>query len=103
VGTARKVCGICGACKAEEGERMKFKISCAEHWDTSGFVKKYKDILKEFDLEIEPYDDDYGYDASAWITINSLEELFKLGETVNEQLVFDTKRMEITIYDYWLE
>ncbi len=78
---------------------MKFRISCAEHWDTSGFVKKYKDILKEFDLEIEPY----GYDASAWITINSLEELFKLGETVNEQLVFDTKRMEITIYDSYLE
>ena len=82
---------------------MKFKIRCAEHWDTNGFVKKYKDILKEFNLEIEPYDDDYGYDASAWITINSLEELFKLGETVNEQLVFDTKRMEITIYDYYLE
>jgi hypothetical protein len=82
---------------------MRFEINCAEYWGVIDFLEKYKKLLKDFNLEIDPYDEHTKYEASAYIIINSLEELIELSKVVDNELVVDAKQMKITIYDYWLE
>lgn len=75
---------------------MKFKIINADM-----DLKAYRPILEDFsatDIGKRP-------DRACEITVDSLDDLIKLGRAVNNQLILDVSLdpPEICIYDYFIE
>lgn len=99
---------------------MKFRI-CSAYWYGIEELIQHYPCLTEFGFKIERGEkpkyctikDENGnniqfvYDVivnhTPYIYIHSLDELAKLVEMVDASVVVDTKNMEITIYDGYLE
>ena len=76
---------------------MKFELWSAQHWDNSVEVlKDYPQIEQNFKVEL-----DSKVDYTAYIIIDSLEDLIKFTEIIECSIVFDVGR--IMIYDGYLE
>lgn len=76
---------------------MKFELWSAEHWDNSVEVlKDYPQIEQNFKVEL-----DAKVDYTAYVIIDSLEDLIKFTEIIECNIVFDVDK--ITIYDGYLE
>lgn len=65
-------------------------------------IEDYLPVLKDFGAT-DPVD--YMFGNVYEITVNSLDELIKLGEAIGEQLILDTSLTppEIGIYDNYIE
>ena len=76
---------------------MKFELWSAEHWDDGVEVlKDYPQIEQNFKVEL-----DAKVDYTAYVIIDSLEDLIKFTEIIECNIVFDVDK--ITIYDGYLE
>lgn len=77
---------------------MEFEISCS--YATTG-----EQVFREYpQLEKYPHriDGDADYCRTAYITINSLEELLKIQKEIKQSLILDTDG-ELVIYDGYIE
>ena len=76
---------------------MKFELWSAQHWDNSVEVlQDYPQIEQNFKVEL-----DLKVDDTAYVIIDSLEDLIKFAEIIECSIVFDVSR--IMIYDGYLE
>lgn len=87
---------------------MKFKITASSLWstETDKLLKEYP-CLHDFGYEVEETTEYSFYHnlnypkKTAYIHINSLEELVKFKQAVDKIIIFDED--EIEIYDAWRE
>ena len=78
---------------------MEFQLMSAKYWvDFKRILKDYPQIADEFKVRIVDTDDD---DSEVYITINTLEDLIKLVDIIDESVIFNGD--EIMIYDDYIE
>lgn len=84
---------------------MKFKISAASCWSTEDFLLKYGRLLQPWGLEIEKVKKLSGSGVKEFpvVYVDSFDSLGKLQLAVGNELIFDFKRKEVIIYDYYIE
>ena len=78
---------------------MEFQLMSAKYWvDFKRLLKDYPQIEKEFKVRVVDIDED---DSEVYITINTLEDLVKLVDIIDDSVVFNGD--EILIYDDYIE
>ena len=78
---------------------MEFQLMSAKYWvDFKRILKDYPQIAEEFKVRIVDTDDD---DSEVYITINTLEDLIKLVDIIDDSIIFNGD--EILIYDDYIE
>ena len=78
---------------------MEFQLMSAKYWvDFKRILKDYPQIAEEFKIRIVDTDDD---DSEVYITINTLEDLIKLVDIIDDSVIFNGD--EIMIYDDYIE
>ena len=78
---------------------MEFQLMSAKYWvDFKRILKDYPQIADEFKIRIVDTDDD---DSEVYITINTLEDLIKLVDIIDDSVIFNGD--EIMIYDDYIE
>ena len=78
---------------------MEFQLMSAKYWvDFKRILKDYPQIAEEFKVRIVDTDDD---DSEVYITINTLEDLIKLVDIIDDSVIFNGD--EIMIYDDYIE
>jgi len=79
---------------------MKCIISSVIYWDAKTFVNEYARTILKAGFELERSDDGRFY-----TTLYSLEDLKKLSEAVENDIIFelDGKYPTLTIYDDYME
>ena len=78
---------------------MEFQLMSAKYWvDFKRILKDYPQIADEFKVRIVDTDDD---DSEVYITINTLEDLIKLVDIIDDSVIFNGD--EIMIYDDYIE
>lgn len=86
---------------------MEFQLMSAKYWsDFKRILNDYPQIADEFKVQIidttEEYESGNRYiDSEVYITINTLDDLIKLIDIVNCEVVFNGD--EILIYDDYIE
>ena len=78
---------------------MEFQLMSAKYWvDFKRILKDYPQIADEFKVRIVDTEDD---DSEVYITINTLEDLIKLVDIIDDSVIFNGD--EIMIYDDYIE
>ena len=78
---------------------MEFQLMSAKYWvDFKRLLKDYPQIANEFKVRIVDTEDD---DSEVYITINTLEDLIKLVDIIDDSVIFNGE--EILIYDDYIE
>ena len=78
---------------------MEFQLMSAKYWvDFKRLLKDYPQIAEEFKVRIVDIEDD---DSEVYITINTLEDLIKLVDIIDDSVIFNGD--EIMIYDDYIE
>ena len=78
---------------------MEFQLMSAKYWvDFKRLLKDYPQIAEEFKVRIVDTEDD---DSEVYITINTLEDLIKLVDIIDDSVIFNGD--EIMIYDDYIE
>ena len=78
---------------------MEFQLMSAKYWvDFKRILKDYPQIADEFKVRIVDTEDD---DSEVYITINTLEDLIKLVDIIDDSVIFNGD--EILIYDDYIE
>ena len=86
---------------------MEFELMSAKHWvDSKHILKDYPQIANEFKVEVIDTTEETEYgkrvvDSEVFITINTLEDLIKLNEIVEVEIIINGD--EILIYDDYIE
>ena len=86
---------------------MEFELMSAKHWtDSKRILKDYPQIANEFKVQIIDTTEETEYgkrlvDSEVFITINTLEDLIKLNEIVEVEIIINGD--EILIYDDYIE
>lgn len=86
---------------------MKFELMSAKHWtDSKRILNDYPQIAKEFKVQIIDTTEETEcgkrlVDSEVFITINTLEDLIKLNEIVEVEIIINGD--EILIYDDYIE
>ena len=78
---------------------MEFQLMSAKYWiDFKRILKDYPQIANEFKVRVVDTEDD---DSEVYITINTLEDLIKLVDIIDDSVIFNGE--EILIYDDYIE
>ena len=78
---------------------MEFQLMSAKYWvDFKRLLNDYPQIANEFKVRIVVTEDD---DSEVYITINTLEDLIKLVDIIDDSVIFNGD--EILIYDDYIE
>lgn len=78
---------------------MEFELMSAKYWvDFKRILKDYPQIANEFKVRVVDTEDD---DSEVYITINTLEDLIKLVDIIDDSVIFNGD--EIMIYDDYIE
>lgn len=78
---------------------MEFQLMSAKYWvDFKRLLKDYPQIAEEFKVRIVDTEDN---DSEVYITINTLEDLIKLVDIIDDSVIFNGD--EIMIYDDYIE
>ena len=78
---------------------MEFQLMSAKYWvDFKRILKDYPQIAEEFKVRVVDTEDD---DSEVYITINTLEDLIKLVDIIDDSVIFNGD--EIMIYDDYIE
>ena len=78
---------------------MEFQLMSAKYWvDFKRILKDYPQIAEEFKVRVVDTEDD---DSEVYITIDTLEDLIKLVDIIDDSVIFNGD--EITIYDDYIE
>ena len=78
---------------------MEFQLMSAKYWvDFKRLLNDYPQIANEFKVRIVDTEDD---DSEVYITINTLEDLIKLVDIIDDSIIFNGD--EILIYDDYIE
>ena len=78
---------------------MEFQLMSAKYWvDFKRLLKDYPQIAEEFKVRVVDTEDD---DSEVYITINTLEDLIKLVDIIDDSVIFNGD--EIMIYDDYIE
>ncbi len=78
---------------------MEFELMSAKYWiDFKRLLKDYPQIAEEFKVRVVDIKD---YDSKVYITINTLEDLIKLVDIIDDSVIFNGD--EIMIYDDFIE
>ena len=78
---------------------MEFQLMSAKYWvDFKRILKDYPQIAEEFKVRIVDTEDD---DSEVYITIDTLEDLIKLVDIIDDSVIFNGD--EIMIYDDYIE
>ena len=86
---------------------MEFQLMSAKYWtDFKRLLNDYPQIANEFKVRIvdttQEYESGDRYvDSEVYITINTLEDLVKLVDIIDDSVVFNGE--EILIYDDYIE
>ena len=86
---------------------MEFQLMSAKYWsDFKRLLNDYSQIANEFKVQIidttQEYESGDRYvDSEVYITINTLEDLVKLVDIIDDSVVFNGD--EILIYDDYIE
>lgn len=86
---------------------MEFELMSAKYWlDSKQILNDYPQIAKEFKVQIIDTTEETEYgkrlvDSEVFITINTLEDLIKLNEIVEVEIIINGD--EILIYDDYIE
>ena len=86
---------------------MEFQLMSAKYWsDFKRLLNDYPQIANEFKVQIidttKEYESGDRYvDSEVYITINTLEDLVKLVDIIDDSIVFNGD--EILIYDDYIE
>ena len=86
---------------------MEFQLMSAKYWsDFKRLLNDYPQIVNEFKVQIidttQEYESGDRYvDSEVYITINTLEDLVKLVDIIDDSVVFNGD--EILIYDDYIE
>ena len=86
---------------------MEFQLMSAKYWsDFKRLLNDYPQIAKEFKVRVvdttQEYESGNRYvDSEVYITINTLEDLVKLVDIIDDSVVFNGD--EILIYDDYIE
>ena len=86
---------------------MEFQLMSAKYWsDFKRLLNDYPQIANEFKVKIidttQEYESGDRYvDSEVYITINTLEDLVKLVDIIDDSVVFNGD--EILIYDDYIE
>ena len=86
---------------------MEFQLMSAKYWvDFKRLLKDYPQIEKEFKVRVvdttQEYENGNRYiDSEVYITINTLDDLIKLIDIIDESVMFNGD--EILIYDDYIE
>lgn len=86
---------------------MQFELMSAKYWlDSKRILNDYPQIAKEFKVQIVDTTEETEYgkrlvDSEVFITINTLEDLIKLNEIVEVEIIINGD--EILIYDDYIE
>ena len=86
---------------------MEFQLMSAKYWsDFKRLLNDYPRIANEFKVRVvdttQEYESGYRYvDSEVYITINTLEDLVKLVDIIDDSVVFNGD--EILIYDDYIE
>ena len=78
---------------------MEFQLMSAKYWvDFKRILKDYPQIAEEFKVRVVDTEDD---DSEVYITINTLEDLIRLVDIIDDSVIFNGD--EIMIYDDYIE
>ena len=78
---------------------MEFQLMSAKHWyDFKQILDDYPQIAEEFKVRVVDTEDD---DSEVYITIDTLEDLIKLVDIIDDSVIFNGD--EIMIYDDYIE
>ena len=78
---------------------MEFQLMSAKYWvDFKRILNDYPQIAEEFKVRVVDTEDD---DSEVYITINTLEDLIKLVDIIDDSVIFNGD--EIMIYDDYIE
>ena len=86
---------------------MEFQLMSAKYWsDFKRILNDYPQIADEFKVQIIDTTEEYGdgkrhIDSEVYITINTLEDLVKLVNIIDDSVIFNGD--EILIYDDCIE
>lgn len=86
---------------------MEFQLMSAKYWvDFKRLLKDYPQIAEEFKVRIVDTTQEYENgnrftDSEVYITINTLEDLIKLVDIIDDSVIFNGD--EILIYDDYIE
>ena len=86
---------------------MEFQLMSAKYWsDFKRLLNDYPQIANEFKVQIidttQEYENGDRYvDSEIYITINTLEDLIKLNEIIEVEIIINGD--EILIYDDYIE
>ena len=86
---------------------MEFQLMSAKYWsDFKRLLNDYPQIANEFKVQIidttQEYENGNRYiDSEVYITINTLDDLIKLIDIIDESVMFNGD--EILIYDDYIE
>ena len=86
---------------------MEFQLMSAKYWvDFKRLLNDYPQIAEEFKVRIvdttQEYENGSRYiDSEVYITINTLEDLVKLVDIIDDSIIFNGD--EILIYDDYIE
>ena len=78
---------------------MEFQLMSAKHWyDFKQILDDYPQIAEEFKVRVVDTEDD---DSEVYITIDTLKDLIKLVDIIDDSVIFNGD--EIMIYDDYIE
>ena len=86
---------------------MEFQLMSAKYWsDFKRILNDYPQIVNEFKVQIidttKEYESGDRYiDSEVYITINTLDDLIKLVDIIDDSVIFNGD--EILIYDDYIE
>ena len=86
---------------------MEFQLMSAKYWiDFKRILKDYPQIAEEFKVRIVDTTQEYEngnrfIDSEVYITINTLDDLVKLVDIIDDSVIFNGD--EILIYDDYIE
>ena len=86
---------------------MEFQLMSAKYWsDFKRILNDYPQIVNEFKVQIidttkEYKSGDRYIDSEVYITINTLDDLIKLVDIIDDSIIFNGD--EILIYDDYIE
>ena len=86
---------------------MEFQLMSAKYWvDFKRILKDYPQIADEFKVRIVDTTQEYEngdrfIDSEVYITINTLDDLVKLVDIIDDSVIFNGD--EILIYDDYIE
>ena len=86
---------------------MEFQLMSAKYWsDFKRILNDYPQIANEFKIQIidttKEYESGDRYiDSEVYITINTLDDLIKLVDIIDDSIIFNGD--EILIYDDYIE